>query len=174
MVWLAYWVVMGTIFGSSLFALWKGDQPLRYAAILRFTVLLPGLGVQYALGKSHIPMSVWLPIFELSATAILASGFLFLAVRYGSPWLAGAMMIQGCDFYYDRVFLDADIQNRASYGILENLITTGVALTLALGTIAAIHQRQRLRKDQAARAQKAAERQARIDALLAGRLGELA
>ena len=171
MVWLAYWVVLGASYGASIFALVKGDRAVRYGALLRVGVLSSGLGIQFILGKLPIPMSVWLPIYELCATTIMASGFLFLAIRYGSPWLAAAMVIQGFDFYADRVFLDSDVQDRLAYGIQENLITTGVALALFLGSLSAIRLRKRRRDEEALRQQKAEARQARIASLLSQDIG---
>ena len=104
MVWLAYFVVMGSILGSGLFALWKGDKPLRYGAILRFAVLIPGLVIQQVLSKTSIPHAVWLP--DLRTHRHRHHGrrlSLWLALRYGSHWLAAAMVIQGFDFYADRI-----------------------------------------------------------------------
>jgi len=172
MAWFVYWMVVGVSTGAALFALWKGDKPARYGALLRISVTTLGIPIQYAifLFTHHTMFDVG--IYDLATTAIVSFGFLYLALRYASPWLAAAMTIQGFEFYTDRVFLDTNPYEKFSYAVQENLIVTGVAIVLFLATLSAIRQRRKLREVAAERAKKAEQRNARIEAMLAGRYAE--
>ena len=169
MAWIVYWIVLGASTASSLFALWKGDKPSRYGALLRLSVTTLGIPTQYVifLFTRHNMFDV--AVYDLTTTAIVSFGFLYLALRYASPWLAAAMMIQGSEFYTDRVFLDTNPYEKFSYAVQENLIVTGVALVLFLATLSAIRQRAKARAETAERAKKIEQRDARIEAMLTGR-----
>jgi hypothetical protein len=174
MTWLVYWMVIGVSTGAALFALWKGDKPARYGALLRISVTTLGIPIQYGifLFTHHTMFDV--AIYDLTTTAIVSFGFLYLALRYASPWLAAAMTIQGFEFYTDRVFLDTNPYEKFSYAVQENLIVTGVAIVLVLATLSAIRQRAKVRAEAAERARKIEQRNARIEAMLAGPYAEAA
>jgi hypothetical protein len=174
MAWIVYFLVMGATTGAALFALWKGDKAARYGALLRISVTTLGIPIQYVLFKLTAYTMLELAIYDLTATAIVSFGFLYLALRYASPWLAAAMVIQGCEFYTDRVFLDTHPLLNKSYAIQQNLIVTGVAVVLFLATLSAIRLRQKARDAAAERAKKAEQRTARIEAMLAGSYAEAA
>jgi hypothetical protein len=174
MAWIVYWIVLGASTASYLFALWKGDKSARYGALLRLSVTTLGIPIQYAvfLFTHHTMFDV--AIYDLTTTAIVSFGFLYLALRYASPWLAAAMVIQGFGFYTDRVFLDINPYEKFSYAVQENLILAGVAIVLFMATLSAIRQRRKLREVAAERAKKIEQRNARIEAMLAGAYTEAA
>ena len=174
MTWFVYWMVMGVSTGAAVFAWWNGDKPARYGALLRISVTTLGIPIQYAifLFTRHTMFDVG--IYDLATTAIVSFGFLYLALRYASPWLAAAMTIQGFEFYTDRVFLDTNPYEKFSYAVQENLIVTGVAVVLFLATLSAIRQRAKARAQADERAKKIEQRNARIEAMLAGRYTEAA
>jgi len=180
MAWLVYILVIGSSTGAAVFALWKGDKGARYGALLRISVTALGIPIQYALILVHLHTIVGVAVYDLATTAIVSFGFLYLALRYASPWLAAAMVIQGCEFYTDRIFLDASGQQNfafhagrePAYAMQQNLIVTGVAIVLFLATLSAIRQRAKARGEAAERAKKIEERSARIEAMLAGRYAE--
>jgi hypothetical protein len=174
MAWFVYWIVMGASTGAALFALWKGDKPARYGALLRISITTLGIPIQYALFKLTAYAMLGVAIYDLAATAIVSFGFLYLALRYASPWLAAAMVIQGFEFYTDRIFLDTSPHADKSYAIQENLIVTGVAVVLFLATLSAIRQRAKTRAEANERAKKIEQRNARIEAMLTGRYSEAA
>ncbi len=169
MAWLVYFIVLGASTGASLFALWKGDKPARYGGLLRISVTTLGVPIQYALVVLKLHTVVGVAIYDLTTTAIVSFGFLYLALRYGSPWLAAAMVIQGFEFYTDRIFLDVNPHQDFGYAVQENLIVTGVAVVLFLATLSAIRQRAAARNAAGERAKKTEQRTARIEAMLAGR-----
>lgn len=166
MAWVIYWVGISVTAGACVFALVKGNKPERYGAILRLLVGFIGAGLAWALALLGVPAAERVPITDLAATGIASFGFLFIALRYGSSWLALAMVIQGLQFYVDRVFLDNDAHGRASFSIQENLITTGVGVALVFATIASIRKRMRERQAAELRRQKDEARLARIEAML--------
>jgi len=174
MAWFFYWIVMGASTGAALFALWKGDRPARYGALLRISITTLGVPIQYAIFALTAHTMLDVAIYDLAATAFVSFGFLYIALRYASPWLAAAMVIQGFEFYTDRIFLDTRPHVDKSYVIQENLIVTGVALVLFLATLSAIRQRGKARAAAAERARKAEQRNARIEAMLSGRYSEAA
>ena len=169
MAWIVYWFVIGVSTCAALFALWKGDKPARYGALLRMLVTTLGAPVQFALHASKLDSVFVVAVYDLTVTGVVSFGFLYLALRYASPWLAAAMMIQGFEFYTDRVFLDTNPYEKVSYAMQENLIVVGVAAVLFLATLSAIRQRAKVRAEAAERAKKVEQRDARIEAMLSGR-----
>jgi hypothetical protein len=129
---------------------------------------------QWALQTFLPHQNMFVAIDDLANTAIVSLGFLYLALRYASPWLAGAMVIQGTAFYTARMFLDVNPGDHMMYALQENLIAIGVASCLFIATISAIQRRQKLRLVRAERLLKEQEQAARIEAMLAGRYGATA
>jgi len=165
-----YWICLTICLGSSVFALVKGDTPVRYGALLRVVVAIVGIPLIDVLRVFHLSHNTASGLTDLITTAIMSFGFLYIALRYASNWLALAMVVQGLEFYIDRIFLDSDVKLSA-YALQENLITAGVSLVLFFAALSSIADRQKKRRDDLARAEKHAARQARIEALMADRLG---
>ena len=169
MAWAIYLANLALTVGVCLFALIKGDAPARWGGGLRLSVQILEVCVQSAL-HSHIQNdNVWMAVDDLADTAIVSFGFLYIALRYASPWLAGAMVIQGTAFYIDRVFLDVNPGDHLSYALEENLVAIGVAICLFVATVSAIRQRQKKRVADQERRLKEEARTARIEALLSDR-----
>src|SRR5580704_2885226 len=88
-------------------ALFKGEKPERYGAIV---LLVPTLLEDVASPISHYlghSLSGISPYLELVSTFAVSCGFLYLAVRYASLWLAAAMVVQGTELYFARAFIDS-------------------------------------------------------------------
>jgi hypothetical protein len=168
-----YWISLTICLGCSLFALVKGDRPERYGALLRLGVAALGIPLIRLLREAGVPHSLSSGLTDLITTAMMSFGFLYIALRYASNWLALAMVIQGLEFYIDRVFLDSDV-NLASYALQENLITAGVSLVLFFASLSSMDRRHKKRQAEALRSQKAAARAARVEALLSGGAGAAA
>jgi len=169
MIWAIYWANLALTVGVCIFAIVKGDTPTRWGGGIRLSVQVLEFGVQWALQTFLPHQNIWVAVDDLANTAIVSFGFLYLAVRYASPWLAGAMVIQGTAFYANRVFMDVNPGDHMIYALQENLIAIGVASCLFVATVSAIRQRQARRQADAQRRLKEQERAARIDALLANR-----
>ena len=164
---LIYWISLSICLGASLFALLKGDTPERMGALLRIGVAFLGVPLVAALRAAHLPHNQVSALADLTETAAMSFGLLFIAIRYASNWLALAMVIQGLEFYIDRVLMDADV-NVSSFAFQEDVITAGVSLVLAFATLASMRRRHHQRLADAARRQKDEARMARIEALISG------
>ncbi len=169
MAWAIYWAMFLATVGASLFAIIKGDAPARLGGTLRLSMLLFEFCVQSALANFLPHNNVWMAVDDLADTAIVSFGFLYIALRYASPWLAAAMVIQGTAFYVDRLFLDVNPGDHQIFVLEENLITLGVAVCIFVATLSAIRQRQKRRLADQERRLKEEARVARIEALLSGR-----
>ena len=139
-------------------ALFKGDKPERYGAIILLipTVLEDVAGpISSHLGYSLSHVG---PYLELVSTFAVSSGFLYIAVRYGSLWLAAAMVVQGTELYFARNFIDSSPPNFNLYATEVNTVTATVLGIL--GGAAIVSWRARTRKDRsdAKRAEMLSER----------------
>jgi hypothetical protein len=171
MAWAIYWTMFLATIGASGFAIVKGDASARWAGVLRLSTMVLEFCVQSALVNFLPHNNVWIAVDDLADTAIVSFGFLYIATRYASPWLAAAMVIQGTGFYVDRVFLDVNPGDHQAFVLQENLITIGVAACLFFATLSAIRQRRKRRLADVERRQKDEARAARIEALLSNRYG---
>jgi len=169
MAWAIYWTSFIATIGASVFAIAKGDPSARWGGTLRLSMLAFEFCVQSALANLLPHNNVWMAVDDIADTAIVSFGFLYIALRYASPWLAAAMVIQGTAFYVDRMFLDVNPGNHQLFVLEENLIAIGVAACLFVATVSAIRQRQKRRRADAERKQKDEARAARIEALLSDR-----
>jgi hypothetical protein len=134
-------------------ALFKGDRPERYGAIIMLVPILleeAALPVAKHLGYH---LSNVTPYLELLSTLIVSSGFLYLAVRYASLWLAATMVISGTELYFVRAFIDSDPPNYNLYITEVNTVTAAVLLTLGGAAISSWRARARADRDEQKRLQ---------------------
>lgn len=128
-------------------ALFKGDKPERYGATI---LLIPTLLEDVALPVSrHFGYALHssMPYVELLSTFAVSCGFLYLAVRYASLWLAAAMVVQGTELYFARAFIDSTPRNFNLYATEVNIITASVLGIL--GGAAIVSWRARILKGRA-------------------------
>jgi hypothetical protein len=88
LIFLAYLGLAGVI-GIAALALWKGGAAERFGVIVYFSVSLVHMLIRAD------PTSLMYSYETLFADLLIAAGFLVLALRYSSLWLAGAMVAQG-------------------------------------------------------------------------------
>jgi len=169
MVWAVYWANLALTVGVCIFAIAKGDTPTRWGGGIRLSVQVLEFLAQWALQTFLPHQNIWVAVDDLANTAIVSFGFLYLALRYASPWLAGAMVIQGTAFYTSRMFLDVNPGDHMIYALQENLIAIGVAVCLFTATLSAIRNRQKRRLADAERQRKDEARTVRIEAMLCNR-----
>jgi len=143
-------------------AIFKGDKPERYGAII---LLIPVL-----LEDAVLPVSTHLgyhlhnvmPYVELVSTFMVSSGFLYIAVRYASLWLAAAMVVQGTELYFTRAFIDSGVDSGPAnfnlYGSEVNSITIIVLSILGGAAIASWRARSQKRSAEAKRSELITER----------------
>jgi len=128
-------------------AVFKGGPAERYGAIMLFvpaaleTALMP---FARDFGYSTARLA---PYIDLLSTFANCAGFLYLAIRFASLWLAAAMVVEGTELYFARAYIDADPPNYHLYALEVNLITIMVALLLSGGALWSWRARIRKRHD---------------------------
>jgi hypothetical protein len=144
-------------------AVFKGDKPERYGAII---LLVPVLLEDVVLPVStHLGYHLHnvMPYVELASTFMVSSGFLYIAVRYASLWLAAAMVVQGTELYFTRAFIDSGVNSGpANFNLYGTEVNTITILVLGiLGGAAVVSWRARAQKQhlEAKRAELVVERE---------------
>lgn len=117
------------------FAWWKGGRPERigslFNAILTIAVVLFQSVTHQAFGS--------IPI--LAGDGLLATGFLVLAFRYASLWLAAAMVLQAASFLIHASLLMDLLPTHRFYLAAMNILGALVMLVILLGTAGAWYRR---------------------------------
>lgn len=130
-------VFLAFIFLTVAFAWWKGGRAERigslYNAIISIGVIVFQTITQGA--YQTVPM--------LFADGLLATGFLFLAFRYASLWLAAAMVLQSITFLIHAALLMGILPKGEPpsvyyyYYLTMNLLGASVMIAIVVGTIGA-------------------------------------
>ena len=141
------------LLGMFAFALWKGDLAERVGGSLNFAAGVFALAVHPMLSRDVQPMAL------LVVDASLAMGFLFLAIRYASMWLGVAMLLQAVQFSLHAYYMVTELPHDWNYARINNIDTTGINLVIIGATIFAWRKRNRLAREDAERAAKAAGQQ---------------
>ncbi|MFN3521058.1 MAG: hypothetical protein ACK4YQ_02325 [Phenylobacterium sp.] len=139
-VWAGLWLL---IFGVCGYALWKGGPPERFGAALILLVALLGGLIEIGLKDNARQVG------HLAADGLLAMGFLFVAVRYTSLWLGGAMLFQAVQFSLHAFYFVLKRPYDPLYSIVNNIDLFGVLSCLLAGALAA-NGRARARPAEAA------------------------
>jgi hypothetical protein len=140
-------------------AIFKGNKPERYGATI---LLIPTLLEDLVLPVSHhfgYALHSSMPYVELLSTFAVSSGFLYLAVRYASLWLAAAMVVQGTELYFARAFIDSSPRNFNLYATEVNIITASVLGILGGAAIVSWRARIQTTRDEAKRSEVVTERE---------------
>ncbi len=124
-------------------AILKGGKPERigtvvFIAAILLTDLFFAVGAQpwrvgtavTATFKSGYADPTTAANIDLVSTLLLSCFFLYLAIRYGSLWLAAAMIIQASELYFARLYIDG-FSSFPLYAIELNAICVLVLFTLA-------------------------------------------
>jgi hypothetical protein len=90
---------------------------------------------------------------DLVSTLLLSCFFLYLAIRYGSLWLAAAMIIQASELYFARLYIDSGFSTFPIYAIELNAICVLVLFTLAGAALSSWRMRVVKRREEARRAE---------------------
>lgn len=139
---MVVWIGLALLVSITALAWFKGGAAERYGAILNASGYLSITALQFA-SNGHMPLApmVW-------ADLLIATGFLWLSVRYNSLWLGVAMMLQGAEFAIHTQYLTSLGEQPIVFGIRlyalgENLISLAVLLTLLGATLTTMRKRQR-------------------------------
>lgn len=127
---IVYLVFLGVV----LFAIWKGDTPVRLAGCM------VAAGALYNFGMKFVP-GEWQSLVMLTGDFLLAMGLLMLAVRYASLWLGGVLLLQAVQFTLHAWYMLADRGHDIFHAVVNNLVTIGVLVCLLIGTVTAWRRR---------------------------------
>lgn len=129
---------LALLLGVVAFAIWRGGPAERNGAIM-VAVAWIGAGV----AQVFIPHIALIYVL-LVADTLLALGFLLLAIRYSSRWLAVAMLLQGASLGFQAVKLMdlVDLKLRGTFLIAVNLLSLGILGALLGGTLSTMRRRR--------------------------------
>lgn len=113
----------------------RGGPAERWGSV----IVLAG-SVVYLLILLFLPPSSQ-SVVNLLCEGIYGFSFLMLAMRYASPWLGGAMLLQAIQFSLHAYYLVGERPHDYTYGLVNNLNSIGVLICILLG-IAANWRRQ--------------------------------
>ncbi|OYX73670.1 MAG: hypothetical protein B7Y81_02000 [Caulobacter sp. 32-67-35] len=131
------WVVT---LGIIVLAFSKGGAPERLGALAMFLAAVAAFVV-----NAFAPAGVR-PILLLADEGLLGIVFLLLALRYTSPWLGVAMILQAIQFSLHAYYLVGQIPHDRTYAMINNLDSLGVLLCILIGTLLAWRKRMRAAK----------------------------
>lgn len=129
-------LVLVVTFFTVAFAWWKGGRPERIGSL--FNAIF-SIGAVVFQSVTHAEFGT-VPI--LIADGLLATGFLFLAFRYASLWLAAAMVLQALTFLIHASLLMGVLPQGGKHGYYYyyatmNVLGALVMLVILLGTAGA-------------------------------------
>jgi hypothetical protein len=114
---------------------------IRGASAERWGSLIVLVGsIIYALIQLFLPPTSQ-SVVNLLCEGIYGFAFLMLALRYASPWLGGAMLLQAIQFSLHAYYIVGGRPHDSTYGMVNNLNSIGVLICILLG-IAASWRRQ--------------------------------
>ena len=135
-------------------AFWKGGAAERLGVIVYFSV-----SIIHQLAMPTNPLSLLYSYERLAADLLIALGFLVLALRYSSLWLAGAMVAQGLATGIHGFHLEDEQINQQLlwhgmnvWIVANNLISSFVFWMLLGATIATWRKRAKAKREMRAHA----------------------
>lgn len=140
------YVALAALVLAFVFALWRGDQAERVGGGLNLGAGLFAVAVHPLLAPDIQPLAL------LAADAVLAAGFLFLAIRYASLWLGVAMLLQAVQFSLHAYYMVSDLPHDVNYARVNNFDTAAIFFCIIGGTIVSWRRRLRAERDVATKA----------------------
>lgn len=134
------------LIGVAIFAWWKGDWPERWGGLINLAAAGGAFAIRLTLKDT--PQDVALLVVD----AVLAFGFLALALVFASWWLGGAMLFQAAQFALHAYYLVQERHPDMLNYVFNNINTTGVEVCIVVGVIGSWVHRVRERKREEAAA----------------------
>lgn len=108
-------------------AWWKGGPAERLGA----AIIVAAAAAVWACHETLAPANANLALLIIDGA--MAAGFLVLALRYASPWLGAAMLLQATQFSLHAYYLVIEKAHDRLYSIANNLVTIGVLVSILIG-----------------------------------------
>jgi hypothetical protein len=115
----------------------RGSMAERWGAIIVIAGSIVSLLIQLILPKDARALA------SLLCEGVYGFAFLALALRYASPWLGGAMLLQAIQFSLHAYYIVGELPHDDTYRIVNNLNSAGVLICILLGIFAAWRRRAR-------------------------------
>jgi len=144
---LIYLAIAGMLV-TAVLALWKGGAPERLGVIIYAVI-----NIVFQVASTQDSRSLLYSYETLGADLLIATGFLIVALRYSSLWLAGAMVAQGLATAIHGFHLEDEQINQKLvwmgvnvWIVANNVISSVVFWMLLGGTIATWRNRRRVKR----------------------------
>lgn len=122
------------------FAWWKGGYAERFGSLVNLVAAV-------AVTISHLMMTLSSAgLALLVIDALMAVGFLALAIRYASLWIGVAMLLQAGQFSLHAWYLVSALERDRLYAIANNAISIGILLCILVGTLISWRRRAKAAK----------------------------
>ena len=132
------------------FAAWKGDRAERWGGLMNLAALV----LVWTIHNIRALVDIGDPAtLLLVADGALALGFLLLAIRYASFWIGGAMILQAVQFSLHAYYLIGEVPHDRFYSRVNNIDTIGILVVIISGAALAWRKRERLAREDAAKAE---------------------
>ena len=116
------WLQVAFTVGATIYALVLGGPAARAAAVVNALGWIVGSISNYLVHPASLQLTI-----TCTQDALVAAGFLFLAVRYNSPWLCLGVIAQGLQLGLDFLLIGdwtrMAWQNRFAAGVVLNGLT---------------------------------------------------
>jgi hypothetical protein len=129
----------------SAFGLWKGDAPVRIAAVTNLGLELCTVFINPKFGD--VGGESILLVVDFAFAVIL----LVLAVRFANLWIGAAMILQAAQFSLHAYYLVMELPHDRLHAWINNTDDWGILISLLVGTILAIRRRRALAREDAER-----------------------
>ena len=100
------------------------------------------LGVAFAIASALAALAIndyaaddLAPPLLLGVDALLAGGFLFLAIRFASLWLGAAMIFQAGQFALHAIYTAGELPHDRRYAVINNLVTYGIFAVILVAAL---------------------------------------
>jgi hypothetical protein len=107
----------------------RGGAAERWGSL----IVLAG-SIAYALIELFLPPASQ-SVVNLLCEGVYGFAFLMLALRYASPWLGGAMLLQAIQFSLHAYYIVGERPHDRTYGLINNLNSVGVLICILLGIL---------------------------------------
>jgi len=136
-------IYLFAVFVTVAFAWWKGERPERIGSLFNAILSIGVVLFQTITNQAYETTPI------LIGDGLLATGFLVLALRYASLWLAAAMVLQAATFLIHASLLMGLLPEghppMRFYYMTMNMLGALVMVSILLGTAGAWYQRSVLR-----------------------------
>jgi hypothetical protein len=136
-------MLLAALIGVTIFAWMKGEAAEKFGAAIYACSSFASFGLGAVLKQALMPT----PEFFLDA--LVAFGFLVLAIRYNSMWLGAAMLLKGLQLALHAIHLtdtdDPHVAGLNVYGLGLNFLSLMMMACIFGGTLASMQIRRRSR-----------------------------